>query len=125
MLRATVDPKFEFSEISADEIADWVEKLDGIYDPTAQSLLRPLTLEEESFIRHEINRCKVDFRYWATRYARIKDKQMNLVPLIPTVVQELFLQKAAKAELDAVNGRTGDGVLLIVLKARQLGISTI
>lgn len=123
-IRNSIDPKFSFVEHSIPQIEEWGAKLDTLYDPVAESLVRPLSIEEESFIRHEINRCKGDFYYWMTRYAKIKDKKMSLVRVIPTAVQELMFEKIQKAELDSIDGKTGDGILFMVLKARQLGIST-
>lgn len=124
-IRRDLDPRFEFTEHSVAEVDEWNERLDPIYDYGTGIQLRNLTIDEESWIRHEVNRCKVDFRYWCTHYAKIKDKNMSLIRLQPTAVQEFFLEKVAKAEEDAIFGKTGDGILFMVLKARQLGISTI
>lgn len=112
-------------EYSIPEVEGWVEHLDSIYDHAADQLLRPLSTDEEAFIRHEMNRCKVDFNYWAQRYAFLKSKDMSLLRYTPTAVQKLLLDKIGKAEIDAVGGKTGDGILFSVLKARQLGISTV
>ena len=123
-IRASSDPGFKFVEHSTAEVDEWNAKLDSIFDPNSGNFTRQPTVEEESWIRHEISRCKVDFLYFATRYASIKDKKMDLVRLNPTAVQQILLDRIAKAELDALNGKTGDGILLMVLKARQLGVST-
>ena len=124
-IRRSADPDFSFTEFSLSEIDERQAELDQIWDPEAGKLLRPLSPEQEIFIRHEINRCKVDFGYWLRRHCRIKSKDAELVRIVPTSVQELFLAKAAQAELEALSGQTGDGLLFAVLKARQLGISTI
>lgn len=102
-----IPPRFNFKEYSVDEVSTWVEELDTCYDPATESIVKPISAEADNFIRHEINRCKVDFRYWAERYAKVKDKQMNLVRLNPTAVQELLLDKISKAELEAISGKTG------------------
>lgn len=125
VIRKNIDPAFDFTEYSLSEIDDRTEKLAELYDPVSETLKMPLTVEDEAFIRHEINRSKVDFRYWAARYAYLKSKDMALIRFVPTAVQELLLQRISQAELDSVSGRTGDGILFSVLKARQLGISTI
>jgi hypothetical protein len=88
-------------------------------------MTRPFTVEEEAFVRHEVNRSKADFRYWSTRYAMLKNKDMSLIRFKPTVVQEILMKKIEDAEFDAVTGKTGDGIILAVMKARQLGVSTI
>jgi hypothetical protein len=124
-VRETADPAFSFKEYSIAEVADRVETLEKVFDSEEGALTRPLTADEEAFIRHEINRSKGDFLYWATRYAFLKDKHASLVRLAPTAVQELLLKRIAKEEYDALYNKTGDGIILMVLKARQLGVSTI
>ena len=124
-IRRDLDPAFEFHDFSIPDVAERAESLSKLYDPTSAALIRPLSVDEEAWIRHEINRCKVDFLYWATRYAFLKTKDMSLVRLVPTAVQEVLLRKIADAEFDAINGNTGDGIIFSVLKARQLGVSTI
>lgn len=124
-LRARVDPTFTFKEYDPALVAERCAKLESLYDPETEKLARPLSADEEGFIRHEINRSKVDFGYWAARYARIKTKSAELLPLNFTYVQQLLMKKIADAELETLQGKTGDGILLAVLKARQLGVSTI
>jgi hypothetical protein len=125
VLRRDLDPKFEFHDTSIDKIDHYSRQLEAAFEPEKETLLRPLALDEEVFIRHELNRCKVDFRYFANHYIRIKTKAQELIRLKFTYVQELLLEKIANAELAAIQGKSGDGILLSVLKARQLGISTI
>ncbi len=124
-IRSTVDPRFEFREYSIPEVEEWCEYLASAWDESEQAITSPLNVEAEAFIRHELNRCKVDFNYWARRYAFLKDKRMSLIRYNPTAVQSLLLRRIAEEELKAVSGTTGDGILLNVLKARQLGISTV
>ncbi len=124
-IRKTNDPSFTFRDYSIPEVEQWCVELEKIYDPLTGNLTISLPSEAESFIRNEINRCKVDFLYWATRYAKLKSKNMELVRLAPTAVQTLLLDKIANAELDAITNKTGDGIIFMVLKARQLGVSTI
>jgi hypothetical protein len=120
-----IDPGFGFKDYSPAEVDEWVEQLRPVYDPLKNILLRSLTVEEEAFVRHELSRCKADFRYWLSRYAWIKNKHAQLIRVTPTHVQELLLQRIAKEELRSVTGRSGDGILLASLKARQLGVSTV
>ena len=124
-VRRTAEPAFSFKEYSVEEVAARVEKLEAAYDRETDKLLRPLTTDEEAFIRHEIVRSKADFMYWALRYAFLKDKHASLIRFAPTAVQDLLLQRIAKEEYSALIEKSGDGILLMVLKARQLGVSTI
>lgn len=100
-------------------------RLQKIYNPLDGSLSRSLSVEEESFIRGEISRCKADFLYWLKNYCYIKSKNAELIKVKPTFVQELFLQRVSSEEYRAIAEKSGDGILLATLKARQLGISTI
>lgn len=124
-IRTSIDPAFTFRDYSIPEVEEWNERLDSIWDPERQVALRSLDVEEDAFVRHQLNRCKVDFDYWATRYAFLKDKRMSLIRYNPTAVQRLLLKRIADEEEEALSGKTGDGILLMVLKARQLGVSTV
>lgn len=124
-IRLGIDPIFEFTDFSIPEVEEWNDRLDPIYDKEAGTLSRGLSPEEESHIRHELSRCKADFLYWATRYAFLKDKNQSLIRFNPTAVQTLLIERIGNTELAALQGKTGDGILLAVLKARQLGVSTI
>lgn len=103
---------------------DFSASLKGVFDPK-RGLKRPLTTEEEVFIVGELTRCKVDFRYWLERYAYIKTKEQTLTRVRLFESQEVIYDRIGKAELDGIEGRSGDGVMLLVLKARQLGASTL
>lgn len=102
-----------------------LDKIGKLFNPLDGSISRSLSTEEESFIGHEINRCKADFRYWLINYCHIKNKDAALVLVKPTHVQDLFLSRVAKEEYHALVEKSGDGILFACLKARQLGISTI
>jgi hypothetical protein len=125
VIRGSIDPNFDFKEYSIAEVEQRCGELEKIYDPLSGNLVQPLNAEAEAFIRHEINRCKVDFLYWATRYAKLKSKDAELIRLNPTAVQKLLIDKIGAAELAVFTEKTGDGILFQVLKARQLGVSTI
>lgn len=124
-VRRNGDSSFEFRDLSTEVVDGWVARLDTIYDPATNQVKRPLSPDEESFIQHEILRCKADFRYWLTRYAWIKNKHAQLVHVQPTHVQDLLLERIASLEYKSIVLKAGDGILLANLKARQLGISTI
>ena len=89
-IRASVDPNFSFKEFSISEVEHFCAELEKIYDPLSGNLLSPLSIEGESFIRHEISRCKVDFLYWATRYAYI-DVQGTVQRFAPRKSQLLLI----------------------------------
>lgn len=123
-LRPVLGRGFEWRDTPVAEVKQWVKRLEGAWDAEI-GLKRPLTAEEERWILHEIHRCKADFAYWATRYAYIKTKGQELVLFRFLESQELILTKVGRAELASLEGRSGDGVLLQILKARQLGASTL
>lgn len=80
---------------------------------------RPLTPDEQKFISHERAMCMCDFYYWLTRYAHIRyaDETVNLIR--PNIAQKIIIDIWADNEL---HGRSN---MLMELKARQLGVSTI
>ena len=124
-IRKTLDPQFEFKDHAPGEVDTRAADLQALFNYEDGSLSRSLTEDESGFIRHEINRCKADFLYWLINYCKIKDKHATLIKVKPTHVQELFIDRIAKCEYNSIVEKSGDGILLAVLKARQLGISTI
>lgn len=124
-IRRDLDPRFDFKDLSVDVRQTMIEELDKIWNSIDLTLARPLSEGETDFIRHEINRCKGDFIYWLNNYCFIKSKDAVLVKVRPTHVQELFLKRVAEEEWRAIVEKSGDGIMFAVLKARQLGISTI
>lgn len=124
-LRKSLDPAFDFKDWSPEFRQNALAKLENAWDSTTQTLKRQLQPNELVFVQAEIARSKADFNYWLRNYCYIKNKDAKLVLVKPTSVQDLFLNRIADEELRSVTGKTGDGILLAVLKARQLGISTI
>lgn len=90
------------------------------------SLERRLSAEEERFIGVSRLRSYIDFPYWAERFCWIDQEGLGLRPLYPlwesqrSVIEQL-------GRLEDERWRTGhpDGLLINVLKARQLGVSTL
>lgn len=119
------DRDFTFKEHTIAEVEEWVSDLDDLYDRENEKLRRPLKLEESRFIQNEIFMSKAAYRYWVTRYAMIKTKHQTLERVVIWESQELILDRVAKAELGSIHGQTGDGIVLALLKARQLGASTL
>lgn len=79
------------------------------------------TLEEDErrYIRNEIILCRADFDYFVSRYAYIKSEEDRVVRMTPWVSQQIFLSILAEMQLEEV------ALMLIILKARQLGISRV
>jgi hypothetical protein len=89
-------------------------------------LSRPITPNEERWILNELTLSKADFEYWATRYTVIKTKMVESTPLFPLFEsQQIILQKIGKIEEQCNTGARLDGILVAILKARQLGASTL
>lgn len=79
-----------------------------------------LTKDENEFINDELTRCATDSRYYLENYHIVKTEDQGFRTLYPMWdSQELFLQ-----EIRELIG-TNRPVKVLVLKARQLGLSTI
>lgn len=102
-----------------------VEHFNDLYDFEAGAISkakRPsgLTLDEKDFIRNEIAVCRLDFRYWSSRYAKVRHwRGGHLVPFNFNVAQRIVLSYWSELE------EAGLAIACMSLKARQLGISTI
>lgn len=89
-------------------------------------LTRELTEGERIFILAEQLRATVDFPYWSQRWAIVAKETQDAEPLTPMwASQNLFLEIVGALEYQRWSTHHPDGVLVNVLKARQLGISTI
>lgn len=78
-----------------------------------------LTEDERSWIRSQRVLCALDFWYWVQRAVWIKDTDNHTVRMELWKSQEIFLNLIAEMEDEEI------AIFLIVLKARQLGISRI
>lgn len=88
--------------------------------------LRKPDAEEVAFIRNELLMTKISFPYWAERYAWISDKGIGIRRMFPLLEsQNLILQEFGRLEEDRFFGEAEDGILAALLKARQLGGSTL
>lgn len=68
---------------------------------------------------------KVDWAYWAERYAQINVEGQGMARPYPLFdSQKLILNELALLELQIHEGTREDGILVNLLKARQLGAST-
>lgn len=79
------------------------------------------TLEEDEkkYIRNEIILCRADFSYFVSRYAFIKSDEDRTVRMDPWISQQIFLSILAEMQDQEI------ALMLIVLKARQLGLSRV
>jgi len=113
----------KLKEHSIAEIDEWTFRLNSIVDPTSTEksfrLKRPLTEEERQFIANETLLCKISYPYFATRYCFILRDKGGEQRLRFWESQEYILEVIAELE-DA-----SQPILIINLKARQLGASTI
>lgn len=78
-----------------------------------------LTPEEIRWIRNERAMCRADFLYWATRYAFIIDFTGQLARFNPNLAQQIILDIFSQMEGEGI------AILVQVLKARQLGVTTL
>jgi len=73
--------------------------------------------DEISFIREQRFLCRIDFGYWASRYAWIKNEEDRVVQFSPWPSQKIYLDILAEHDERRI------AIMLQILKARQLGIS--
>lgn len=75
--------------------------------------------DEVRLIRNEMILCRADFSYFVSRYAWIKSDEDRVVRMEPWVSQQIFLSILAEMQAEEVS------LMLIILKARQLGLSRV
>lgn len=109
-------PTFEPMPLDIGRARQWAEHLGD-----APRILHP---EEIEHVTSELLLCKSDFRYWAERYGFIKGKQGERELFTFMESQEIILRKVAELEGQAYRKERTDGILIQILKARQLGAST-
>lgn len=78
-----------------------------------------LTQDEKTWIKSQRILCAMDFWYWVERAVWIKDTDNRTVRMNLWTSQEIFLKLVAEMEDQEI------AIFLIILKARQLGISRI
>ena len=82
-----------------------------------------ISSEQQRFILNELFLSKWDFRYWNDRYARIVNKEAQLVPIRFWESQEIGFAHISDGELEAWKNQHDN--LWLWLKARQLGATTV
>jgi hypothetical protein len=107
-----------------DDSADFTTTLRSAVDEKGQ-FTRAITPEEQTYIGATNLRIGIDFRYFAERFIQIDSEGYGLRPLFPLWESQAFVLKAL-GDLEWAREQEGhpDGLLLNVLKARQLGVST-
>jgi hypothetical protein len=139
---------FRLQRFPQQVIEDMVAHLESIVDPETGQFRRDLTKTEQRFIDNELIVCQLDWRHWNENYcyikpavrtdgpegwAELKDdfRSESAGPLVKfrlNGMQEGLLRKLAELEEiahdQAARGVPVNGILLILLKARQLGAST-
>lgn len=90
----------------------------SVRDP-AKPWRETLEEDEKKYIRNEIILCRADFHYFFSRYAFIKSDEDRVVRMSPWVSQQIFLSILAEMQAEEI------ALMLIVLKARQLGLSRV
>lgn len=93
--------------------------MEECWDPKENRKTREFTLEEHEWIKNERFLCQIDFNYWCTRYAKIRDWQDRIVHFKPNVAQQIILDIWSEMQEEGI------AIMLDELKARQLGVSTI
>ena len=115
----------ELTEIPVSDIPEWKLRLSDAVDRKGQPL-RDLTREEVDFVHNELWMSKASFPYWAERYCAINLRGADVGPMYPLwESQRLILEKIAEIERRSVFDGHPDGILVNILKARQLGASTL
>jgi hypothetical protein len=102
------------------------EALEALYDADTATTKRPLTDPERLFILNEQLLWKIDFAYGAERYIKVNKAGQDLLPLYPLwESQRLILAELARIQETRWKEGHPDGILVNVLKGRQLGCSTL
>ncbi len=110
--------RFKLRYHTADEISYNNQILNDLYDRETGKLRRPLSPDERRYIQNEQNLCKWDYLYWLEHYHYIINWEKEVVTMKPNIAQQIILD--CKAEME----RKRLPIMLINLKARQLGITT-
>jgi len=116
---------FPLKEYTISEVEDYQSRLSTLYNDKGLQI-RNYDPEESTFVQNELLMCKASFPYWTERYAFINKAGSALARMYPLwTSQKLILAEIATLEKAAFDGERNDGALIDLLKARQLGGSTI
>lgn len=118
---------YKLKQRSIDEVSFYNKHFDSLTDFNDKGIaigwrkdVRPHgpTREEARYIEGEIAMCKLNFLYFGTRYVFIKDLNKEIVRWAPNIAQLVLISIWGSAEEKAW------AIMLLELKARQLGITT-
>ena len=113
------DPTFKAEYHSIADCQAMIVLLADAWDPEERRQTRKLTFDEIAFIENEQIVCTHDFLYFSTRYAKIIDYEKRLVLFQPNDAQRIIL------DIWAENEEHRWAIMMLQLKARQLGMSTL
>jgi hypothetical protein len=113
-------------DYSVEEVREFRDvRFKGLFDKKGQTT-RELTAEETRFILNEQALTKIDYAYFAERYWTVNLAGQTLGPLFPLwESQRLILEQLSRVEWERYQADYPDGLICNVLKARQLGASTL
>lgn len=112
-------------DYSVEEVREFSYGFKELFDKHGQQA-RPLRPHESTFITNERILTKLDYQYWAERYCYVNLAGQTLGPLFPLwESQELILGKVAQIQWERHETGHPDGIVADILKARQLGASTL
>src|SRR4030095_16780220 len=112
--------KFTPTYHSVDEVSAFNEYMAALVDKKSGKLLRALSESDKKWIRNERLLCKLDFKYWLTRYHYIFSSVNNdYVRMNPNVAQNIMIDLFAECEEKQMPIRLQN------LKSRRLGITTL
>jgi hypothetical protein len=115
-----------FTRYPAPESIERAAHLEEAYDREKKVQLRALDDDDRRFILNEQLLSQIDYGYFAARYVHVNKGGATLEPLYPLwESQRLILASIARVEQSRFDEGHPDGILFNVLKARQLGCSTL
>ena len=113
---------FKLRRSTPKEIAIYRNHLDSLYEKDSKgnvSLIRSFTPAEQRWIQNETILCSLDFRYWFDNYAKIKNKENVPSHIRLNLAQQIMLDIWGEMEEEEI------AIMVQILKARQLGMSTL
>lgn len=116
-----LDPMMRFTaeRQSVDMCRSIAAFIEDLRDEETGEYRRSLTLEEHAWIRHERTFCTLDFLYFAERHVRINDYTNKLATFTPNLAQRMVLETWGDMEREQL------AIMMLQLKARQLGVTTL
>ncbi len=116
---------FGFPRYSVDDARALTAQINATKDSETGQFLRALTDEEEIFVAASKVRVTVDAPFYLETFVWIDEEGHGLRPLYPLWESQRFLlNRLAMLEERHLRDGHPDGLLINILKARQLGMST-